>query len=541
MWVWWLACGPPGTESAEPTDGAGGGTGASGLVGEPLACADPAGHVAAPWTRTEIGVDWRFEPDWRTAGWDLRFGARGVLVADFSGDGHQDVLVPQFSEPLRLLLGDGTGALVEGLAPMPEEPALTGLVGGSAADFDGDGDLDAMLYGQLSPPVLLTNDGHGAFQVAVHAEWDRDFLGCGGSAAWADFDLDGDLDLFYGRLGAAREDDVLVCGSRMLVNDGSGAFTDASDAYLDPIVQEVHALAAGWGQYDADPWPELYIAADAVFESSSVPIEGHSDKLVDNDGSGLVYRPEAQMGLDIKLAGMGLGAGDLNEDGLTDVAISGWGEIKLLRSAGTVWVDQSQSWGIVPRTDVHQVVAWGGEFVDVDANGELDLVMGFGATEGDSSQQPDALYLQRSGVWTEEAAAWAFDDPVATRGFVTADLNEDGWPDLVKRELGGVVVTHLSACGEASVLVVRLLDEDSGNRFAVGALVRVRTADVWRSRMVYAGSTSMASGGPAEVMFGLGDAAGVDEVEVIWPDGERVSYGPAAVDQRLTVNRAMAL
>ncbi len=545
MWLW-FACscsedsgGPTGTDPTWDTAHATLPTTAlhPAVSATALSCDEPSTHETAPSVNTEIGEGWTFEPDWRNANWDLRWGARGVVVADFDGDGHVDVLVPQFSEPARYLVGDGTGALVESTGKLPAMTPMTGLVGGSAADIDGDGDLDVMMYGQLSPPVVLVNDGNGSFEGTSHLEWDGDFPGCGGSAAWADFDIDGDLDLFYGRLGGAREDDVLVCGSRLLVNDGTGEFTDESDTHLDPLAQEVHALAAGWVQFDDDIWPELYIVADAIFESSSVPIEGHTDKLVDNSAEGMFLDPANQQGLDIKLAGMGLAAGDLNEDGRTDVAVAGWGEVKVLRSTTSVWVDQSGAWGIIPRTDVHQLVAWGGEFVDMDANGELDLAMGFGAAEGDEKQQPDALWMQKAGVWKDEAPAWAFDDMTATRGFVVADLNEDGWPDIVKRELGGVITTHVSNCGANGVLSVLLDDATSNNRLAVGALIKTTVGDTLRSRRVTAGSTSMASGGPPDVFFGFGDSDWVDDVTVVWPDGEVVSYGGLGTRQRIVIRR----
>ncbi len=557
-WSIALACGPGDTDPTDSIDPTGG-TGTTDtspptttgtwptnpdVTVTPVSCAGPVARGPDAWVRSELGLDWTFEPDWRSANWDLRFGARGLVVSDFDGDGHLDMIVPQYSEKSRLLVGDGVGGFVDGPA-LPDLAALRGPIGGAAADIDGDGDSDAFLYGQLSPPVFLVNDGAGQFVGTEHPEWDQpDFLGCGGSASFGDMDLDGDLDLFYGRLGAYRTVDgvtsFVACPSRMLVNDGLGTFVDHPEM-LDDDTDLSRILASGWHQVDEDPWPELYLVAENTADGEDV---GDVEVLLpnfiyDNDASGLVHDAEGFPGLEVRLAGMGLAAGDINSDGLADFAVAGWGEVPTLDStAGGVWVNQSVSRGVIPDAAVDQVVAWGGDYADLDNDGYEDLLVAFGATVQLPTRQPDGLWRGApSGDWPSVAPDWGMDDDLSMRGFVVADVNRDGWLDVLKREMGGVVVTYVSKCGAESWLAVSLNDGQRPDGFAVGATVRVRAGDrVW-TEWVVAGSTNFGSGGPAEVHFGLGDVEAIDGVDVVWPDGELTSYAGLPVRSFVEIQR----
>lgn len=510
----------------------------------PVGCTSPVPRGPDAWVRTEIGADWKFEPDWRTGDWDLRFGARGLVVSDFDGDGHLDMIVPQYSEKSRFLVGDGAGTFVDGPA-LPDLADLRGPIGGAAADIDGDGDSDVFLYGQLSPPVLLVNDGSGQFSGTVHPEWDQpDFIGCGGSASFGDMDLDGDLDLFYGRLGAYRTVDGVTsfvsCPSRMLVNDGLGTFVDHPEM-LDDETDLSRVLSSGWHQVDEDPWPELYLVAENTADGEDV---GDAEVLLpnfiyDNDANGLVHDAERFPGLEVRLAGMGLAAGDVNADGLADFAVAGWGEVPTLDSTpGGVWVNQSVSRGVIPDAAIDQVVAWGGDYEDLDNDGLEDLLVAFGATVQLATRQPDGVWRGADGGdWPSVAADWGMDDDLSMRGFVVADVNRDGWVDVLKREMGGVVVSYVSKCGAESWLGVSLDDAQRPDRFAVGATVRVRAGDrVW-TEWVVAGSTNFGFGGPPEVHFGLGDVETIDSVEVVWPDGEMTSYAGLPVRAFVEIRR----
>ena len=496
------------------------------VEGAPHACPDPSARSVAPFDRIVVGDDWPPDGSQTLAG-------RGVSIDDLDGDGHLDLFVPRTIGPSRFLFGDGRGGFVD-RSEAAHPTGIADAFGASSADFDADGDADLFVYRANSPAVVLRNAGDGTFVGEAHPEWDPDTLGCGGSGTWGDLDLDGDLDLFYGRLGRYDEPVYRSCVSTLLLNDGTGAMTDDSDR-IPPYIHDVRVMASGFFEVDGDPWPELHVVVD-------LPQVLEGDRLLDNDGTSLVEL--SGTGLEVDIAGMGLAAGDVNDDGVTDFAVPGIDHIAVLTSstqAAGRWVDQSLNWGIVPDASVGQSVGWGGEFVDLDADGWLDLPMGYGTIPyAPQNAQPDEIYrnLGDGAGFERVGARWGFDDPFATRGFAVADLNEDGWPDIAKRDVGGVVAVYLSRCGDAHTLTVSLDDPSGANPDAIGATVEVEIAGRTLSRTITAGSTSYASSGPPAALFGLGSADHVDAIRVRWPTGERTTHPGVAADQQIAITYA---
>ncbi|MEZ4237320.1 MAG: CRTAC1 family protein [Myxococcota bacterium] len=489
-------------------------------LGPVRTCADPAARDAAPFDR--IWLD-----GWPSDGSQTLAG-RGVSIDDLDGDGHLDLFVPRAVGPSRFFFGDGAGGF-EDRSDEAHPSGITDAFGASTVDLEPDGDVDLVVYRASSPPVVLRNDGAGHFAGEPHPEWDHEVLGCGGAAAWGDVDLDGDLDLFYGRLGKYDEPRFYSCPSALLLNDGTGAFVDGS-LQLPAYVQQVRVMAAGWFNVDDDAWPELYVVVD-------LPQVLDGDRLVDNDG--VLLTTMSGTGLEVDLAGMGLAAGDVNDDGVVDFAVPGIDQIAVMVSAAPgIWVDRAQAWGITAGPG--QSVGWGGEWVDLDADGWLDLPMGYGTIPyAPMADQPDEIYRNLGGDagFERVGAAWGFADRFATRGFAVGDLNGDGWPDLAKREVGGRVAVDLSRCGDAHTLTVALVDPTTPNVDGIGATIEIDVGERTLSRTITAGSTSYASSGPPEALFGLGDATEVDALRVRWPNGGSTAHPGFAADRRVVVSR----
>lgn len=486
-------------------------------AGAARACADPAARLeSGPWTRTVYAEDW-WEPG-------PRYGGKGLTVEDFDGDGAMDLFVPQSGGAAHLIFGDGAGGFVErGDSSLPE---LTDVAGANAADLDFDGDQDLIPFGFRTSPAVLWNDGAATF---TSEALPTEAVGCGGTASFGDMDLDGDLDLLYGRLADEMATPVEPCPS-VLFENRDGVLVDVSEL-LPAELFDLKVMSSGWVQLDDDLWPELYLVTDR-------PQNFDGNRRADFDGT--AFTVASGTGLEVDMAGMGLGVADLNDDGVWDLAVPGIDEVVVLVSnpAG-VWVNSASAYGIVPDRSLNQSWGWGGEFGDLDNDGDVDLTMSFG---NDVEQGYEQVDLQPDEVWlndgannfTPTAAEWGVDDTLSTRGVRLADVNGDGWLDILKRELGGRVVTYVSRCGDAHWLEVDLLGP-AGNPRGIGATVEIDVDGRTQRRPIESGSTGYNAYGPPIAHFGLGAAERVDAVRVLWPDGTLTHHAGVGADRRVTV------
>ncbi len=454
----------------------------------------------------------------------------GILAGDLDGDHVIDLVAP--AEPYaELYRGQADGSWAPSHRVL-EDFDLSYGVGGSLADYDGDGDLDVLVLRYEAADVLLRNDGGGAF-TDVSVEAGIDGYGPSTSSAWADVDHDGDLDLFIGTYG--DEDSHSPARSWLYENLGDGRFTDRSHL-LPESAHTAFTRVAGFHDLDGDGWSDLYLVNGVSSATPNVVLRNVAGRWVDDLGA---------MGLDLANSGSGLGVGDIDGDGRLDLVVPQWRKIAMLKSeADGGWIDWASASGMVPDVHSGQEVGWGAELADIDNDGDLDAIVAFGHLEGsdlawDNSQdQPDALFLQQpDGTFVDAAAEWGVDDDGTGRGFAVADFDGDGWLDLAKRDVAGPSRLYNSRCGDAGWLRIELEHTGSMNRFAVGASVAVIAGDRRWTRVVRAGGTGFGTGGPPEVHVGLGEASRVDRVEVTWPDGERSVVGPVEPRQVVVIQR----
>ncbi|MFH2008712.1 MAG: FG-GAP-like repeat-containing protein [bacterium] len=282
---------------------------------------------------------------------------RDVLAEDFTGDGVPDLfLVNADYQSNRLLVGLGDGRFTLDASAVPATPRNS--VFGQAVDIDQDGDLDIVVTSwswadpaQTAKVDLLINDGSGTFTDEVEERIPATGLVAYGVAA-GDLDGDGDPDLFF---SGDRDP------NRLFFNDGNGFFQEAPPGSL-PDIDEPRGRKPALGDLDGDGSPDIYLPSEA------------QDRVLLNDGEGRFFDyTELLLGVDSEYGYTAVIA-DLDLDGHNDVVVAKYsGRVRVYRNDGTGRLfDYTAS--IVPR-GADPARAIGVAAGDIDHDGDLDLLI----------------------------------------------------------------------------------------------------------------------------------------------------------------------
>ena len=511
---------------------------AADVSGEAVVCEDPEARTEfGPMQIHDGGSDWSDQNGQENL-WSV-YAGQGLAVEDFDGDGWLDIFLPN-ADADQLYMGSSSG-LFEDQSTLRLPASSDVGVGATAVDVEGDGDIDIFVSIRNETNRLLINDGTGHF-VQDDAPWLMDQGRMSSGSSWADIDRDGDLDVFVANyanwdlswLEMVPTYPVDPSMDALWQNQGDGEFINIDD-WIEPMIPvNSFAFASGWWDYDLDGWLDLIIVSDHRGEYDWAA----SSHLLRNRGDRFDEVSE-ETHMDLEVEGMGLAVGDLNKDGFPDFVVQAWDTYVMMSDGLGGFYEASASMGMTSSTA--QEVGWGADVSDLNNDGLSDLMVAYGLLPPDEIslgpipeiilgellnmnrvRQPDALHLQQSdGLFVDAASDWGIDDTGVSRGFVLADLNRDGWLDIIKRDMMGPSQIYMSRCGSDAWFTIRL-QQTGMNPNAVGARIDVRAGDQEWTRWIQAGSTNLSSGGPMEVHFGFGDLEQVDSISVTWPD-QRVS------------------
>jgi enediyne biosynthesis protein E4 len=493
----------------------------SSIAGQIRVCESPELRAGGPFEEISFKAT---NPDWSY------LSGYGVAVIDIDASGGLDIVLPAENA---VYLNDGNGGfqLVEDRLPETANLAFCSAVTG--ADYDGDGDFDLFVSLYEYGNRLWRNDGTGHFEDVTEGSGitqdERDTQG----SSWADFDGDGDLDLFVANHGFVEPPPITEYGpadmNELYENNGDGTFTDVSER-LDESVNVGYTFQGLWYDFDQDGALDLYLVNDfgqVISNGVLLNEEGHFVPAVN------------QKGLNVALASMGFAVGDVNMDGSPDFFISAWKTGTLLYSMQSQWFDFTDAVGINDQVTLPRI-GWGAWFADMDVDGDHDLQVLYGFLDthwANPVEQLDSLFIQDAQLtMADQAADWGLTSTDSRRGLIVADVNRDGWPDPVYTSVLGDHGVSLSRCGEGAWLRVSL-EQPGMNRHGISATVRVVSGDTVWTEWIWAGGVGFAGGGPPEALFGLGTLATVDRVEVIWPDGEVSQFADVATQQAVHIRR----
>ena len=485
----------------------------------------------------------------------------GVAAGDYDGDGLVDLFVLRGDIGPNLLYRNLGNNVFEDRAG---EAGVAYTKGASAnyrhsapafADMDGDGDLDLFIGGiEHDPSFLFQNNGNGTFGNATRRSGiDTIAAKQTLSAAFGDYDLDGDLDMFLTHWGTPREVGASVDTEHLWRNDtvdGVIRFTDVSlAAGIAPGIIEPDPVGSSNGtgfdytftptfvRINDDQYPDLVIAAD--FKTSRYFVNN-------TDGT---FSNATDTDVIVDRNGMGSALGDYDGDGDLDWFVSSiWATPD---SAGTQTFELGnrlynnhggQFTDVTDAAGVHDGGwGWGSCFADFDNDGDLDIYHTNGWTEPfePSNFHVDASRFFQSlgdGTFSEQSLRAGLVDSEIGHGIVCADFDNDGDVDIFQAHLNEQNAATLWRNDSQRQNYLRVeLNGLPPNTEAAGARIRATVGDAEQLREIMIGS-NFTSQNPALQIFGLGSSTQVDRLEVEWPDGTATSMTDVAQGQTLVID-----
>ena len=500
----------------------------------------------------------------------------GVAFLDYDNDGWMDLFFVNGSTLEQVREGDGPPSRLyrnRGDGTFADVTAEAGLdfrswgMGVAVGDYDNDGWADVYIT-HFSGGVLYRNQGDGTFRdvtaktgVGNDGHW-------GTSAAFADYDSDGYLDLYVTNYIQLDLDNLpefgssalctyrgipVYCGPRGLPgerdrlyrNNGDGTFTDVTEKLnIDP--NAYYGLGVLWWDYDLDGDLDVYVANDST-----------PSVLYSNNGDGTFEEVGVMTGVALSAdgreqAGMGVDAGDYDNDGWPDLIKTNFSHDtnNLYHNDGDGWFSDLGGEAGYARINL-LFLGFGISFLDYDNDGWKDIFIANGHVYpqmdvhslGTTYAQRDMLFHNlQNGRFDEvgQQSGPALKVERVGRGVARADFDNDGDLDLVVTNLDASPILLRNEGGNRGHwLRIRTVGTVS-NRDGFGARIKVVTELLTQTDEIRASSGYLTANDP-RLHFGLGEATRVDLIEIRWPSGTVDKFENEKADQELVVEEGKGI
>ncbi|HEX4543527.1 MAG TPA: CRTAC1 family protein [Candidatus Acidoferrum sp.] len=497
----------------------------------------------------------------------------GVAFIDYDNDGWPDIFlvngmdwpghVQKHSAP-KLYHNNHDGTFTDVTHKAGLDVEMFGL-GVAVGDYDNDGydDIFVTAYGQSH---LFHNNGNGTFSDVTQKAGLLGPKEFSTSAAWVDYDKDGNLDLVVGSYVQWTPETDLYCtldgksksyctpesykgtSVRLWHNRGNGTFEDVTQkaGLGDPTSK---TLGVAVLDYDNDGWPDL------LFSNDTQP-----NKLYRNNDNGTFTEKAVVAGVafsedGVARAGMGVDAADYDHSGFPSLLITNFSNqmLSLYHNEGKgLFVDEA------PRSEIGRAslltLGFGCFFFDYDLDGWPDVLVANGHIDADIQRvqanvkyaMPPHLFRNMGkGKFVEvtKSVGQAFATPRVGRGAAYADIDNDGRLDLLLSTNGGPVYLFRNEAQGATPpnrsLRVKLIGTKS-NRDGIGAIAKLTAGGETQTQMLRSGSSYL-SASELVLTFGLGQRDKAEAIEIRWPSGQVDKLSDVATGATITVTETKGI
>ena len=458
----------------------------------------------------------------------------GVVIDDFNNDNLLDVFTTSwssFTSP-KYFLGKKDGSFQES----SKAGGLEGMYGGlniESADYNNDGNLDlyilrgAWLEGAGDMPnSLLRNNGDGTFTDVSYKLGLADVNRPTQTAGWADFDNDGDLDLFVGN--ETTPGTTAPC--QLFRNDGDNGFIDI--AISAGVTNDRFTKGISWGDYNNDRFPDLYVSN---FRGKN--------RLYKNNGNGTFTDVAEELAVSNPISSFPAWFWDFDNDGNLDIFVASYsGNIEQLAAYKSnepaefekLCLYQNNGKGgfveIAGKVGLNDpVLPMGSNFGDINNDGYLDFYLGTG-DPGYGSLMPNLMYLNKGGKqFVDVTMASRLGHLQKGHAVAFADLDNDGDLDLFE-QLGGAYpgdgyrdALFENPGSDNSSISIKIIGETT-NTSAIGVKIKIDITENGANRSIYRHVNSGGSFGanPLRQCIGTGKAKVINTMEVYWPTTDKV-------------------
>ena len=484
----------------------------------------------------------------------------GVAAGDFDGDGWHDLFViGGDAGTSKLFRNMGNGTFTDVTAATGLDQLSGRMAGANFADYDGDGDLDLFIGGALGlKPRLMRNDlNEGGLFVDVFDSAFPSFDIASSPNTWGasfgDYNNDHCLDIFMPHsMTPSGPVPTLLSpeGSTQHLWKGTcqGQFIDVSVesgisplfnlTFLTPNLGRDETFSANFADINNDGFSDILVAGDTG-----------SDLVLLNQQNGQ-FTNVVDYNVINDLHAMGMGVGDLDNDGNIDWFTSNIGEpnpgnkLYYGNGDGTFQNDSNRAgigeghWG------------WGTCFLDINLDRHLDIFHVNGFYTG-GNENPDAIDLRFNnapavlfvsnggGEYTESATSYGLDDRGEGRGVSCFDFDRDGDIDIAISNHKGEFKLYQNDLPQPNRNFINVqLNGLPPNTAGLGSRVYITSTNANETgelmREIRAGNNFVSSN-PAEAHFGLGDWQGPFNIRVEWLHAQTTHLHNVAKNQFLTI------